>query len=180
MSSIKISPNASGTGEFVIAAPNSNTNRTLTLPDATGTIITTASTFAGTGPAFRAYQNSNQTITLNTTTVVSLQAETFDTASCFDTSTYRFTPNVAGYYNFYGHIGWNSAPATTGLYIFKNGSEVNRGTQDVSTPYGEVSCFVNLNGSTDYVDLRVYGSTTQQLDGRSVTTFFQGYLARAA
>lgn len=40
MSSIKISPNASGTGEFVIAAPNSNTNRTLTLPDATGTINT--------------------------------------------------------------------------------------------------------------------------------------------
>jgi hypothetical protein len=40
MSSIKISPNASGTGEFVIAAPNSNTNRTLTLPDATGTLNT--------------------------------------------------------------------------------------------------------------------------------------------
>lgn len=37
MSSIKLSPNASGTGEFTIAAPNSNTNRTLTLPDATGT-----------------------------------------------------------------------------------------------------------------------------------------------
>lgn len=36
MSSIKLSPNASGTGEFTIAAPNSNTNRTLTLPDATG------------------------------------------------------------------------------------------------------------------------------------------------
>ena len=38
MSSIKLSPNASGTGEFTIAAPNSNTNRTLTLPDSTGTI----------------------------------------------------------------------------------------------------------------------------------------------
>ena len=44
MSSIKLSPNASGTGEFTIAAPNSNTNRTLTLPDNTGTIITSAST----------------------------------------------------------------------------------------------------------------------------------------
>lgn len=38
MSSIKLSPNASGTGEFTIAAPNSNTNRTLTLPDQTGTV----------------------------------------------------------------------------------------------------------------------------------------------
>ena len=42
MSSIKLESNASGTGIFTIASPNSNTNRTLTLPDATGTIITTA------------------------------------------------------------------------------------------------------------------------------------------
>jgi hypothetical protein len=42
MSLVKIQGNASGTGEFTIAAPNSNTNRTLTLPDATGTFITTA------------------------------------------------------------------------------------------------------------------------------------------
>lgn len=37
MSSIQVSGNASGTGTFQIAAPNSNTNRTLTLPDGTGT-----------------------------------------------------------------------------------------------------------------------------------------------
>jgi hypothetical protein len=39
MSLIKVSGNASGTGTFEIAAPNSNTNRTLTLPDATGTVV---------------------------------------------------------------------------------------------------------------------------------------------
>jgi hypothetical protein len=44
MSLVKIQGNASGTGEFTIAAPNSNTNRTLTLPDNTGTIITTGTT----------------------------------------------------------------------------------------------------------------------------------------
>jgi len=43
MSLVKIQGNASGTGEFTIAAPNSNTNRTLTLPDATGTILTGSS-----------------------------------------------------------------------------------------------------------------------------------------
>jgi hypothetical protein len=42
MSLVKIQGNASGTGEFTIAAPNSNTNRTLTLPDNTGTILTSA------------------------------------------------------------------------------------------------------------------------------------------
>ena len=47
MSLVKIQGNASGTGEFTIAAPNSNTNRTLTLPDATGTILSSASSLAG-------------------------------------------------------------------------------------------------------------------------------------
>jgi hypothetical protein len=44
MSSIKFESNASGTGIFTIASPNSNTNRTLTLPDNTGTILTSATT----------------------------------------------------------------------------------------------------------------------------------------
>ena len=38
MSILKVQGNASGTGIFTVAAPNSNTDRTLTLPDATGTI----------------------------------------------------------------------------------------------------------------------------------------------
>jgi len=42
MSTIKLAPNASGTGIFTLESPATNTNRTLTLPDATGTIITTA------------------------------------------------------------------------------------------------------------------------------------------
>lgn len=44
MSTIVLSPNASGTGAFTLAAPNSNTNRTITLPDATGTVLTSATT----------------------------------------------------------------------------------------------------------------------------------------
>lgn len=42
MSKIALSPNASGTGTFSIAAPGTNTDRTLTLPDATGTIFSSA------------------------------------------------------------------------------------------------------------------------------------------
>jgi hypothetical protein len=43
MSKISLTPNASGTGNFTIASPNSSTDRTLTLPDNTGTILTSAS-----------------------------------------------------------------------------------------------------------------------------------------
>jgi hypothetical protein len=45
MSNIALSGNASGTGTFTIASPNSNTNRTLNLPDASGAVI------VGTQPA---------------------------------------------------------------------------------------------------------------------------------
>ena len=42
MSKVKIQPNASGTGIFSIAAPATNTDRTLTLPDVDATVMTTA------------------------------------------------------------------------------------------------------------------------------------------
>jgi len=48
MSKIAFTPNASGTGTFSIAAPNSNSDRTLTLPDATGTVLTDQSTVSAT------------------------------------------------------------------------------------------------------------------------------------
>ena len=44
MSQVKISGNASGTGVITIAAPNTNTDRTLSLPDNTGTILDTGNT----------------------------------------------------------------------------------------------------------------------------------------
>lgn len=40
MSKIALTPNASGTGTLTIAAPNTSTDRTLTLPDSTGTVDT--------------------------------------------------------------------------------------------------------------------------------------------
>ena len=39
MSNVKIKGNASGTGSLTIEAPNTNTDRTLTLPDSTGTLV---------------------------------------------------------------------------------------------------------------------------------------------
>ena len=41
MSKISLEPNASGAGTFTLAAPNSNTNRTLTLPDEAGKLLST-------------------------------------------------------------------------------------------------------------------------------------------
>jgi hypothetical protein len=42
MSIVKVSGNASGTGTLTIAAPNTNSDYTLTLPTATGTVLSSA------------------------------------------------------------------------------------------------------------------------------------------
>ena len=44
MSLVKIQGNASGTGVFTIEAPNSDTNRTLSIPDVAGNLVTTGDT----------------------------------------------------------------------------------------------------------------------------------------
>jgi len=71
MSSIAITPSATGTGVFTIAAPNGNINRTLTLPDATGTVQTvdgvlTQFNASGSAPVYacRAWVNFNGTGTV--------------------------------------------------------------------------------------------------------------------
>jgi hypothetical protein len=46
MSKIALTPNATGTGVFTISSPATNTNRTLTLPDEAGTVLTSASSLA--------------------------------------------------------------------------------------------------------------------------------------
>jgi hypothetical protein len=51
MSKVTIQGDASGTGIFTIASPNSNTDRTLTLPDEAGTVLTTAGVPASAMPA---------------------------------------------------------------------------------------------------------------------------------
>lgn len=52
MSKVALSGNASGTGTFTIASPNSNTDRTLNLPDATGTVQVSGNPISGTTGTF--------------------------------------------------------------------------------------------------------------------------------
>jgi hypothetical protein len=51
MSKIALEGNASGTGTFTIAGPNTNTNYTITLPQETGTLVTTGVTTGLNGSA---------------------------------------------------------------------------------------------------------------------------------
>ena len=51
-------------------------------------------------PAFAATASAHQTLSTGTWTTLAINTEDFDTNSNYNTSTYAFTPTVAGYYNF--------------------------------------------------------------------------------
>ncbi len=56
MSSITLAPDASGSAIFTVAAPNSSTNQTLTLPDATATLVGDSATQTLTNKSIAASQ----------------------------------------------------------------------------------------------------------------------------
>ena len=141
---------------------------------------------AGNGPAFSAYASANTSLSTGAFVVTALNTEEFDTASCYDTSTYRFTPNVAGYYQLEGCVYYVVSTATEYLLsVYKNGSRVKDGNYIVTSATQimlTISCLVYMNGSTDYVDLRAYyaGTGGNAVGTSSARTYFSGFLARAA
>ncbi len=166
----------------------------LTLPTTSGTVLTSASPSSDlpssiNGPAFSAWLSSNQTVSNSTFTKLQANTEEFDTASCYDNSTnYRFTPNVAGYYQVSGSINITSTNNSEVLcVIYKNGSQakwgayINRASiaNDVSSV---ASALIYLNGTTDYVELFGYitGTGTLQFIGTQPRTYFQAVMVRGA
>jgi hypothetical protein len=185
--------NASSTAGFVTTADTSTilqlqTNGTTAVTVDASQVVTfakqPAGTFAGTGPAFSAYNNAGQTVTSSTYTKVNLQLEEFDTASCFDNATnYRFTPTVAGYYQVNGQISYSFSTVTRSIIvIYKNGSSFKFGT-DGSMGQNFVSTLIYMNGSTDYIELYgwINGVGTLQFDtATGKNTYFQASMVRAA
>lgn len=69
MSTIKLAPNASGTGILTISSQNTNSNYTLTIPNATGTILTSATTTGfPAGSVIQVVTNTASTATTTTST----------------------------------------------------------------------------------------------------------------
>jgi hypothetical protein len=154
----------------------------VTVPSVTGTAMV-----SGNMPAFSAYRStSQQSVTSSTWTKVQLQAEVFDTANAYDSTTnYRFTPQVAGYYQITGSLYFTSTATTRAISaLYKNGSEYIIGnylpsfnnTQGVAL----VNALIYLNGSTDYVELWGFIQGTSPTFVDSTACSMCGYLARTA
>lgn len=140
----------------------------------------------GEWPVFSAYRSgSSHNITGAVWTKVQFNSEFYDPTNCFDTSNYRFTPNVAGYYqvNLMCEFSWSGTSTVTGVAVFKNATAVSYSTvlyvSMSSSPAISTSILVYLNGSTDYIDAYAYstGATSPVITTSSI---FQGFLARAA
>ena len=152
--------------------------------DVTGNVITDA-------PAFSAYKTGSQSVSDAVNTKVTFDTERFDTTNAFDSSTnYRFTPQVAGYYQVNYTVRMQGGTITTALIkLYKNGSAYETGPINrVNTSSSIVitnSTLVYLNGSTDYIEVYGYcdvSSGSPSFDGAGSSTdscYFSGYLARA-
>jgi len=114
-------------------------------------------------PAFEAYLSTDQFPSDNVLTKVQINTEIFDTDNCYDNTTnYRFTPTVAGKYFVYGRVCGYTGQATSIVHnyaiIYKNGSSVLFNLLDFRVSYAfhvgtEVSGIVDMNGTTDYLEL---------------------------
>lgn len=165
MSKISLTSNVSGTGTLTIAAPNTNTDRTLTLPDENGTILTSASTINSiTGitssatataisidssnrvtmpyqPSFFATRESGSSVTQSSgwSKWVTFDATQHNIGSHFSIANSRFTAPI------------------NGLYMFG----ANCRLDNVSAEYGRI--ILSINGSQDYWNLAHSIANTNEL-----------------
>jgi len=143
-------------------------------------------------PAFSVYPNATFTASSSTWTIVQCNTEEFDTASYFNNTgstvngvpAYSYLPTIAGYYqmNACWSLGAGSTFSRSLCAIYKNGSMYKQGLDNTtSTATGSnISTLIYLNGTTDYASFYLYesGSGTNTINAN--TTWFNGYLVKAA
>ena len=154
-----------------------------------GAWITIGSSTPVTGPAFSAYLTSNQSVTSNTATKVTIDAKEFDTATCFSTTNNRFTPTQAGYYQISGTVyfaGTANTMTESRIYLYKNGTVFKNGTAYASSSSAgtlfiqNINTIMYFNGSTDYVELWCSNtSSSPSFAGGSTLTYFNGSFIRS-
>jgi hypothetical protein len=180
----------STSGSVTLQEPAVAGSTVLDLPATSGTVALT-SQLPVAGPAFAVYPSSAVNLSSSTWTKIAFNAELFDTNSNFNTSTYRFTPTVAGYYQinfFVGTSASNNNSYWNFSAIYKNGSLFTG--QFAVFPAGNVQSYgsqlsqlISMNGSTDYLEfyVNVYvGSGTPSYSGGADSTQVSGFLARTA
>ena len=212
MSNIKLVH--SGGNSVSLTTPDSNpaANRTFKLPGADGSSGQFLQTDGSGALSFasvptqgyglfhvRANQNDGdtpQTVAMTSRTKVQFKYELADLDGLFDNTTnYRYTPQVAGWYWINMNISINNGAGVSHLmtaYLDKNGSQYatfegggGGGAHPDYKRYGDnnsinMSSIIELNGSSDYVEGYVYQTNAQSASRNldNLSTTMMGYLVR--
>ena len=153
-------------------------NGTVTL-GSSGDTFSFASGVTGTNfPAFECNLNGQTfNVANNTLTKVIMTNEILDTNSAYDTSTGRFTPQVAGVYFVYGQIAFDKTADFDNIEIMlrKNESTTFGDALDRNEFYTSLNAHgvVSLNGSSDHITMhakQVSGGTAALLDSGNGST----------
>ena len=140
-------------------------------------------------PSFKVYRATNQTISTDTDTKVSLDTVSLNNEGWFDTSTnYRHTPKFAGWwlYAAKAQIQALDTQKFHDTYLFQNGVSVLAKRTVSPATNSDLANFlfttIEMNGSTDYVELfvRQDSSANKTLVGGVGFTFLMGFPIRRA
>jgi hypothetical protein len=93
--------------------------------------------------------------------------------SWYNITTYRFTPQVAGYWRVTGSFyNFRSSTTRSGFIIRKNGTTV-AADDGISIYYNKATKVIALNGTTDYIDAAYYGAASGTINQDPATSFLQ-------
>ena len=170
-----LSANAIVTGNYVIAVYSLSNDR-FELIKGSGPIPTS-------WPSFRA-TSTGQAIATTAATKIEFDTEDFDTNSDYDAVTnFRFTPTAAGKYSVHSRLRFSNLDATDNadIFVYKNGVEYGgkRSFEVAVTNRGvEITELVDMNGTTDYIEIFVASSADNAYDVASIDNVF--YASRIA
>lgn len=140
---------------------------TITVPTGASLTVPNGGLSGQNYPAFEAEVSSTLTLTSAATTLAPFDTEIFDTDNMYDNSAsnYKFTPTIAGKYFVYARGFLNTIGTFTAqrcrIFIYKNGSLYSNSSQqwntdDCSEFSPTVSSVIDMNGTTDYLQIYVY------------------------
>ena len=146
-------------------------------------------------PVFKAEgSDTDQSISAATSTKLEMPTVVFDTHGYYDAANYRFTPKIAGYYQFYGKVRFKSGSTKTEsvvLHIYKNGSSADAAQWQLDSSTAKwnnpvltfPTTVIYANGTTDYFEPFIYSNqagTATDTSSQDLRSQFGGHLVRGA
>jgi hypothetical protein len=191
LNKIALTPNASGTGVFTIASPATNTDRTLTLPDEAGTVLTSASTANFPAGSVLQVQHAVLTTFYSNITNIPIDDSLPQITEGGEILTLSITPKSATsklLIDCCFSVTTSDATSIAGIFLFKN-SDVNAlagawsRTVATNNPLSPMSFkHYMTSGTTSAITFKVRGggvgsAPTFQINGGSGTRYLGGALA---